>query len=104
MSYKVEVGYKFKLGAWNWRVISVSPSGDFEAARIYAGGNMYVGDGMRWNAEDALKLEWIKPDVSFTKDQAEAIKIQLKSFPPGSPSWHETYDTACAWLDEHTKK
>lgn len=100
MKHTVKEGDRFRLGAWEWRVIELEPNGHFTAGRETTG--RYIGDGMAWNAEDAEKLEWIKPEPTFTRDQVEAIKKWHS--PYGTKLYDEDGKNFLEWLDAHIEK
>jgi len=86
----VSVGDKFKLGPWMWEVADVLNT-YFLCFRID-----YKNCSFFMDMPDADKLDWIKPEVTFTREQAEAIKKQVGNI--------LRVDEFFDWLDDNTEK
>lgn len=66
MKHEVKVGDRFRLGVWEWEVISKHMDG-FEAKRDTADGTCLFGD------DEADKLDWIKPEPTCSKEFADFL-------------------------------
>jgi hypothetical protein len=105
MKHEVKVGDRFRLGAWEWGVIHCT-YGLFRSSKC---GVQEDGSDLWLSKQDADSLDWIKPEVTFTKKQTEELKSHYIK-------WHRIafdYDTGRVvpekswfidWLDEHTEK
>lgn len=107
MKHNVKAGDAFMFGGLRWEV---EPKYKSDAAMFRSINE--EGEYMRyllWAVEDADSLDWIKPEVTFTKKQTEELKSHYIK-------WHRIafdYDTGRVvpekswfidWLDEHTEK
>ena len=96
---QIRVGNRFRLLGKEWVVCwkDDHAKGDLkaEADKMEA--------FIRWPLAEADQLDWIEPEVKFTREQAEALKDRL-NYPPGSPTWNQTAEDFSNWLDAHTSE
>ena len=105
MKHEVKVGDRFRLGAWEWEVLHVQNA----LFKSYTHKDEEGREIWLW-VDDASSIDWIKPEVRFTKEQENALIEQWTIL---SSSVHFRDKTAAgsralldfhSWINAHTEK
>lgn len=105
MKHNVKVGSRFKLGHWEWVVRKVQDDMFFAYEK-----EAWLTDQvreLRLFPHDADQLDWVKPEVTFTKEQVEALRDRcFGSKEDGCCSYKtdHVYHLLKDFLDSHTEE
>lgn len=102
MKHVVKVGSSFRLGHWEWVVRKVQDDMFFAYEK-----EAWLIDHtreLRLLPHDADKLDWIKPEVTFTQEQVEVLKGQIQHIFCSCKNDHDAEDMFIDFLDSHTEE
>lgn len=96
MKHEVKIGDLFKLHHLTLEVAHIYENGDLRAARVEESAHHEEYGGLLFFKQELDQLEWIELEVTFTKEQAAALKAEVGELLDGGSVW--------VWLDSHTEK
>lgn len=100
MKHEVKVGDRFKLGPWEWTVQEIY-SASINAYH-HKGGDFYHKLTL-W-LTDADQLDWIKPDVRFTREEAGRFYRLIEEYAALPLKVGQPHPSVKDFLYDHTDK
>jgi len=104
MKHTVKVGDRFLLGAWEWRV-AAAPSGLLTLFRAIRETGEGADVEYHWfPRNDADSLDWIKPDVRFTREEAGRFYRLIEEYAALPLKVGQPHPSVKDFLYDHTDK
>lgn len=104
MKHEVKVGDRFRLGAWEWVVKqAVAPS---EMSGMFKSYRKDDPLSYMWlnETKDADQLDWIKPKIRFTREEAAKIERLVEEYVALPLLVGNSVISFKDFLDSHTEK
>lgn len=99
MEHNVKIGDRFRLGAWEWEVVGVD--GCFFSAERK---NERKTLSTVFHYTDASSLDWIKPEVRFTREEAGRFYRLIEEYAALPLKVGQPHPSVKDFLYDHTDK